>query len=75
MLGGGVEGREIWEWTKKLIAWILRMDPVWISHEWTLRPQFHIWPPRRHRGITLRNCAHGVVQGTIESDAVRVGVS
>jgi hypothetical protein len=27
------EGREIWEWTRKRIAWILRMDPVWIPEE------------------------------------------
>jgi hypothetical protein len=32
------EGREIWKRTRKLIAWILRMDPVGIPHEWTLRP-------------------------------------
>jgi hypothetical protein len=23
----------------------------WIPEEWTLRPQFHIWPPRRHRAV------------------------
>jgi hypothetical protein len=45
------EGREIWEWTRKHIAWIMRMDPAWIPHEWTLRPQFHILPPRRHRAV------------------------
>jgi hypothetical protein len=27
------------------------MDPVWIPEEWTLRPQFHIWPPRSHMAI------------------------
>jgi hypothetical protein len=32
------EGREIWEWTRKRIAWILRMNPIWIPHELTLRP-------------------------------------
>jgi hypothetical protein len=45
------EGREIWKWTRKRIAWILRTDPVWIPQERTLRPQFHIWPPRRHRAV------------------------
>jgi hypothetical protein len=45
------EGLEIWEWTRKRIFWILRMDPVWIPYEWTLRPHFHIWPPRRHRAV------------------------
>jgi hypothetical protein len=45
------EGREIWEWTRKRIAWILRMDPAWSPHEWTLRPQFHIWSPWRHRAV------------------------
>jgi hypothetical protein len=45
------EGREIWEWTRKRIAWIMRLDPAWISEEWTLRPQFHICPPRRYRAM------------------------
>jgi hypothetical protein len=45
------EGRVIWEWTRKLVAWILRMDPVCTPHEWTRRPQFHIWPPRRNRVV------------------------
>jgi hypothetical protein len=45
------EGRKIWEWTRQRIAWILRMDPARIPQEWTLRPQFHIWPPRRHRAV------------------------
>jgi hypothetical protein len=27
------------------------MDPAWIPHEWTLRPQFHIWPPQRHMAV------------------------
>jgi hypothetical protein len=45
------EEREIWEWTRKCIAWILGMDPVWVPKEWTLCPQFQIWPPRRHRAV------------------------
>jgi hypothetical protein len=27
------EGREIWEWTRKRIAWKLRMDPAWIAQD------------------------------------------
>jgi hypothetical protein len=45
------EGRKIWEWTRNRIAWILRMDPVWIPNEWTIHPQFELWPPQRHRVV------------------------
>jgi len=34
------EGRAIWEWTQRRIAWILHMDPVRIPNEWTIQPQF-----------------------------------
>jgi len=37
----------IWYWTRARIAVILRTDPRWISVEWTLRPDFEIWPPQR----------------------------
>jgi len=45
------EGARIWDWTRKRIAWILRTDPARIPKGWTLRPQFHIWSPRRHRAV------------------------
>jgi hypothetical protein len=45
------EGARIWDWTRKRIAWILRTDPARIPLDWTVRPQFHIWPPRRHRPV------------------------
>ena len=45
------EGARIWDWTGKRIAWILRTDPARIPQEWTLRPQFHIWPLIRHRAV------------------------
>jgi len=45
------EGRKIWEWTRNCIAWILRMDPVWIPNEWTIRLQLKLWPPQRHRAV------------------------
>jgi predicted RNA-binding Zn-ribbon protein involved in translation (DUF1610 family) len=45
------KGQKIWEWTKNRIAWILRIDPVWIPNEWATRPQFKLWPPQRHRAV------------------------
>jgi len=32
-------------WTKRRIAWILRIDPAHIRPDWTTRPQFRLWPP------------------------------
>jgi hypothetical protein len=29
----------------------LRTIPARISQEWILRPQFHVWPPSRHRTV------------------------
>ena len=26
-------------------------DPSRIPQDWILRPQFHIWPPQRHRAV------------------------
>ena len=45
------EGRKIWERTRQRIAWILRTVWARIPTEWTLRPQFHIWPPIRHMEV------------------------
>jgi hypothetical protein len=44
-------GRRQWDWTKKKLASILHMDPRRIPEDWTTRPQFHNWPPRRHRAM------------------------
>jgi len=45
------EGASIWLWTKRRLAWFLRIDPAHISPDWTTRPQFRIWPPQRHRAV------------------------
>ena len=45
------EGRNIWDWTRQRIAWIMRTTPEQIPVEWLLRPQFRIWPPRRNRAV------------------------
>jgi len=46
------EGVDIWSWTRFIIAIILRILP-----ECTVHPNFHFWPPQRHREI-LRIIAH-----------------
>jgi len=40
------EGARIWLWTKRRIAWILRIDPAHIQPDWTTRSQFRLWPPQ-----------------------------
>jgi hypothetical protein len=45
------DGKETWDWTKKKMASILRLDPRHILEEWTTRPQFKLWPPQRHRVV------------------------
>ena len=45
------EGWTIWQYTKTLLARILWTIPARIPDEWILRPQFNIWPPKRHRAI------------------------
>jgi len=45
------EGRKIWQYTKTLLARMLRPIPIHIPDEWILRPQFNIRPPKRHRAI------------------------
>jgi hypothetical protein len=32
------EEARIWQWTKRRIAWILRIDPAHIPPDWTTRP-------------------------------------
>ena len=38
------EGPVIWTWTKKLLAYILRVDHRQITQTWTIRPDFHHCP-------------------------------
>jgi len=45
------EGRTIWQYTKTLLARMLRTIPARIPDDWAPRPQFNIWPPKRHRAI------------------------
>jgi len=44
-------GTEIWEWTRRRLAMILRVDPRYIPSDWLLTPYFHFWPPWRQRAI------------------------
>ena len=39
------EGPVIWTWTKKLLAYIIRVDHRQIPQTWIIRPDFHHWPP------------------------------
>jgi len=41
----------IWHWTRTRIAAILRMDPRRVPVEWTLRPDFQLWPPQRQATV------------------------
>jgi len=54
------EGRTIWQYTKTLLARMLRTIPTRIPDEWILRPQFNIWPLTRHRAI-LWVAAHVII--------------
>jgi hypothetical protein len=44
-------GRNIWSWTCKRLAMILRMDWRRIPLDWLIRPDFQLWPPKRHRAV------------------------
>jgi hypothetical protein len=52
-------GKEVWDETRRLLAAILRTSPNHIPPDWVLRPQFQIWPPKRH-GAVLWLLAHMV---------------
>jgi endonuclease/exonuclease/phosphatase family metal-dependent hydrolase len=45
------EGRETWKWISDKIAIIMRIDPRYIPKEWVVRPNFRLWPPKKHRAI------------------------
>jgi hypothetical protein len=49
----------IWEWTRVRMSVILRTSPRNINPMWTIRPDFHIWPPQR-KGAILWPSAHMV---------------
>ena len=38
------DGTEMWEWTRQLLALMLRSEPRRITTEWFLRPQLKLWP-------------------------------
>jgi len=39
------DGPAIWDWTRRHVAMMLRMDPGQIPIAWTLHPDFRLWPP------------------------------
>ena len=45
------EGPVTWNWTKKLLAYILRVDHRQITQNWTIRPDFQHWPPQRQAAV------------------------
>ena len=45
------EGPQIWKWTTRKIAVILRTVPNRIPSDWLLRPQCTLWPPRRRCAV------------------------
>ena len=45
------EGPLQWNWTRHKLGIILRMDPKYIPKEWTTRPDFQLWPPKRHAAV------------------------
>jgi hypothetical protein len=45
------EGPLQWNWTRHKLGIIVGMDPKFIPKEWTTRPAFHFWPPKRHAAV------------------------
>jgi hypothetical protein len=45
------EGSSTWNWTRRRIATILRIDEWHIPTECLLYPEFDIWSPTRHRAV------------------------
>jgi hypothetical protein len=45
------EGDVTWEWARRKMAMIIRIDLKYIPKEWVVRPQFKLWPPQTHRAI------------------------
>ena len=46
------DGNIQWTWTKQKLALILRTEAKHIPREWTIHPDFQIWPPQRHAAVT-----------------------
>jgi len=55
--------KDIWDWTRKRLAIILRTNELQVPAEWPLRPHFHTWPPQQH-GTILWILAHLVYYRT-----------
>ena len=53
----GAEGPVIWTWTKKLLAYILRVDHRHIPQAWIIHPDFQHWPLQR-QSVVLWIMAH-----------------
>ena len=45
------EGPVVWTWTRARIVAVLRLHPKHIPEGWTLRPNFHQWPPQKQAAI------------------------
>ena len=45
------EGQTIWQYTKTLLARMMRTIAARIPDDWPLRPHFNIWPPKKHRAV------------------------
>ena len=45
------EGSLQWNWTSYKLGIIPRLEPKFIFKEWTTRPAFHLWPPKRHAAV------------------------
>ena len=65
------EGPQIWQWTTRKLALILRTIPTRIPSEWLLRPQRALWPPTRRRAV-MWILANIVLFGTRPNQEVTV---
>ena len=45
------ERKLIWNWTRARIAAFTRTNSVNVPETWTIKPDFQIWPPQRHKAI------------------------
>ena len=46
------DGEIQWAWTRQKIAHILRTEAKHIPQEWTIRPDYQIWPKQRNAAVT-----------------------
>jgi hypothetical protein len=67
------DGEQIWSWTAKKIAIILRTIPQTIPVEWTIFPDLAIYPTTRHRAVIwilaqlVCYCIHNTADDTTEN--------